>query len=222
MRDCRTTQIPCIVAIAAFLLMVCACSAVERQVTGEDPELAKELEAAIAKYAENSRRVRIGDAKESVLATLQPTQAGLRGTLRKQPESFRDGKDLIEIYFFRTGWTRDGRTTDDEFTPYVFRNGVLDSIGWTALGGPKTHSGLIPDGRGPYSSAVSSQTVNPRGGYGPGVRSDAAGRPFVWKSDSGGPPLGPIIPNAYGAGVGMDGTGRPVRPACPPGWAGPC
>jgi hypothetical protein len=38
----------------------------------------------------------------------------------------------------RTGWVSDGLTTDDEFTPYVFTDEVLTSIGWVALGGPKT------------------------------------------------------------------------------------
>jgi hypothetical protein len=58
--------------------------------------------------------------------------------------------------------------------------------------------------------------------YGPGINSDATGRPFIWQPDFGGPALGPIKPNVYGPGIGMDGTGRPVRPACPPGWVGPC
>ena len=61
--------------------------------------------------------------------------------------------------------------------------------------------------------------------YGPGVNSDATGRPFIWQPDSGfGPPdpFSRVQPNAYGPGVGMDQYGRPVRPACPPGWAGPC
>ena len=53
--------------------------------------------------------------------------------------------------------------------------------------------------------------------YGPGLNSDATGRPFMWKPDFGGPAMGPITPNAYGPGIGMDATGRPVRPACPPG-----
>lgn len=53
--------------------------------------------------------------------------------------------------------------------------------------------------------------------YGPGINSDATGRPFYWRPDFGGPALGPITPNAYGPGVGMDGTGRAVRPSCLPG-----
>ena len=48
--------------------------------------------------------------------------------------------------------------------------------------------------------------------YGPGIHSDATGRPFTLQPDFGGPALGPITPNAYGPGIHMDGTGRPVRP----------
>ncbi len=57
--------------------------------------------------------------------------------------------------------------------------------------------------------------------YGPGLNSDAAGRPFMWAPQSGGSgypdPTLRVQPNAYGLGTGMDQYGRPVRPACPPG-----
>ena len=49
--------------------------------------------------------------------------------------------------------------------------------------------------------------------YGPGINSDATGRPFRWQPDYG--PSSPFLdvkPNAYGPGVGMDQFGRPVRP----------
>lgn len=55
--------------------------------------------------------------------------------------------------------------------------------------------------------------------YGPGINSDATGRPFVWQPQSGfgsAGPVGNVVPNAYGPGIGMDQYGRPVRAACPP------
>ena len=62
--------------------------------------------------------------------------------------------------------------------------------------------------------------------YGPGIHSDATGRPFSWRPQwgaSGFPdPTLSVRPNALGPGIGMDQFGRPVRRACPPGWAGPC
>ena len=43
----------------------------------------------------------------------------------------------------RSSQQPDGLTTDDEFTPYIFTNGILTGIGWTVLGGPKTQ-GQVP------------------------------------------------------------------------------
>jgi hypothetical protein len=54
--------------------------------------------------------------------------------------------------------------------------------------------------------------------YGPGINSDATGRPFTWEpSPSNGPAdlLSDVRPDAYGPGIGMDQYGRPVGPACP-------
>ena len=55
--------------------------------------------------------------------------------------------------------------------------------------------------------------------YGPGINSDAAGRPFSYEPLPGnGPadPLSSVRPDAFGPGTGMDQYGRPVQPACPP------
>jgi len=51
--------------------------------------------------------------------------------------------------------------------------------------------------------------------YGPGIHSDAAGRPFEYRTydyqQQAVPGNVPVTPNAYGLGVGMDAYGRPVR-----------
>ncbi len=47
--------------------------------------------------------------------------------------------------------------------------------------------------------------------YGPGIHSDATGRPFMWRTEDGQSVIGGVKPNAYGPGVGMDQFGRPVR-----------
>lgn len=68
---------------------------------------------------------------------------------------------------------------------------------------PSFGGGMLGNGfMGPYTPNA----------YGPGINSDATGRAFIWKPDSGGPALGPINPNAYGPGIGSDETGRAVRP----------
>jgi len=50
--------------------------------------------------------------------------------------------------------------------------------------------------------------------YGPGLHSDATGRPFRWRTKDGQlvPPGSRVQPDAYGLGVGMDQFGRPVKP----------
>lgn len=66
---------------------------------------------------------------------------------------------------------------------------------------------LTPPFLGPYRSNA----------YGPGINSDAAGRPFVWQPEQGPPdPLAKVRPDVFGPGVGMDQYGRPVHAACPP------
>ena len=49
--------------------------------------------------------------------------------------------------------------------------------------------------------------------YGPGVHSDATGKPFQWStSDGQRVSFEQVKPNGYGLGVGMDTYGRPVKP----------
>ena len=104
-----------------------------------------QISPAISSYQKEATKVKLGDSKEKVLGILMPTQKTLSARGKKAPESYRKGNDTIEIYYFRSGWTSDGLTTDDEFTPYAFTNGILTSIGWVALGGEKTHGQVIPE-----------------------------------------------------------------------------
>ena len=103
-----------------------------------------QIKPAISSYQQEATKVKLGDSKEKVLAILMPTQKSLVANQKKGPEAFKKGDDAIEIYYFRSGWTADNLTTDDEFSPYVFTNGVLTSIGWVALGGEKSHGQVIP------------------------------------------------------------------------------
>lgn len=103
------------------------------------------IDRAISNYQVEAEKVKLGDSKDQVLAVLLPTQEGLSSDARKSREAFTSGSDVIEIYFFRSARQPDGLTTDDEFTPYVFKNNVLTGIGWTVLGGPKTSGQVVPE-----------------------------------------------------------------------------
>ena len=96
------------------------------------------ITVAINQYDGVAERIEIGDSQDAVIALLEPTQAGLPGQARKRPDRFVENGQTVFIYYARTGRQPDGLTTDDEFTPYVFRDRKLVAIGWTTLDGPKT------------------------------------------------------------------------------------
>jgi len=98
------------------------------------------IHQAIRTYHQQEEKVALGQSKTEVLAVLQPTQDVLPPKQSKPREIYREGETLKEIYFFRSRSFDDGLVTDDEFTPYVFSDGVLVAIGWSAIGGPKTQA----------------------------------------------------------------------------------
>jgi len=125
--------------LAGIIFGLTGCTAMQEQL-GFDPVSAN-IDGAVAKYAEAAGRVRLGDSRSDVLALLEPTQKGVPAVHRKSPDKYFEGNSSVEIFYFRSGRSADGLTTDDEFTPYQFRDGKLVSIGWAALGGPKTVAG---------------------------------------------------------------------------------
>jgi len=89
-------------------------------------------------YVAVAPKVELGMSKQQVIDILGPTQKRLTNTEIKQPDRYiKDGVN-VEILYFRSGWQADGITTDDEFTPYLFNDGKLVSIGWASLGGAKS------------------------------------------------------------------------------------
>ena len=98
------------------------------------------IQSAISSYEQVRDQVVLGQSKQEVLAVLQPTQSGVAPRFQKAPEQYRKDGKHVEVYFVRSQSFNDGIVTDDEFTPYVFEDGVLTAIGWTAIGGPKTQA----------------------------------------------------------------------------------
>jgi hypothetical protein len=81
--------------------------------------------------------IQLGDSREKVISLLQPAQTTLGFAERKPQERFSRDGHIYDIYYARSAYIPDGETTDDEFTPYIFKDGVLVEIGWDFLGGPK-------------------------------------------------------------------------------------
>lgn len=101
------------------------------------------IDSSVKQYRFAASKVKLGDKKEDVLSILLPTQSGLSFNASKSPEAFTQDGKKIEIYYMRSGRQPDGLTTDDEFTPYVFTDGVLTGIGWVVLGGAKSHGQVV-------------------------------------------------------------------------------
>ena len=102
------------------------------------------IDKAIREYLKVAHKVNLGDSKAKVLGILLPTQKSLGQNEIKPPERYLRGIDRIEIYFMRSQRQPDGLTTDDEFTPYYFKNGILTGIGWQQFGGAKSHGQVVP------------------------------------------------------------------------------
>jgi len=90
-------------------------------------------ESALDQSRQAIGKVHLGDSKETVLSILSAPQGS-------PPLNFfkREAPSQIAIYYLRTNWIPDNCLTDDELTPFIFRDGVLASIGWRTLSGPKS------------------------------------------------------------------------------------
>ena len=86
---------------------------------------------AVADYKSVASQISIGDAREQVLAILQTNQQVIPSHFKRQPERYLSYGEQVEIHFIRTRLDSGGNKSDDDFTPYVFKNDVLVSVGWT-------------------------------------------------------------------------------------------
>lgn len=102
------------------------------------------VHSSIRKYYAVAGQVQLGDSKEKVFGILMPTQEKLPFDEMKPADFYMEGNDFMEIHYFRSGRQPDNLTTDDEFTPYIFKNEVLIAIGWKTLGGPKSFGKVVP------------------------------------------------------------------------------
>jgi len=102
------------------------------------------IDKSISSYDDVENQIELGNAKESVLSILLPTQKDLPKSASKRPDQYIKNGVKVEIYYMRSARQPDGLTTDDEFTPYIFNDGVLVGIDWAYFGGPKTQGQATP------------------------------------------------------------------------------
>lgn len=75
-------------------------------------------------------KILIGDDKEYVLSMLIPSQANIPSQMQRKPERFMNYGEVVDIYFLRTEINSGNLNSDDDFTPYVFKKGILSFVGW--------------------------------------------------------------------------------------------
>ncbi len=85
---------------------------------------------AVADYQTVAPKVSIGDAKDHVLSTLQTSQDMIPAHFKKRPERYLSYGVPVEIHFIRTDLASGMANADEDFTPYLFKNDVLVSVGW--------------------------------------------------------------------------------------------
>jgi len=95
------------------------------------------IDEVVRDYYSVYDQIKIGDSKEEVIRLLEPSQNKLKLVHKKPEMRYTENGQLYDVYFARSGRIPDGQSTDDEFTPYIFKNGKLVEIGWKFLGGPK-------------------------------------------------------------------------------------
>ena len=111
------------ILLASLILSSCAEIAMDRN---------------LYEYKNIQNQLNLGDSKSKILGKLEPLMTDLPSSWKRPSDQYMVDQDIFYIYYHRTSWTQDGAVTDDEFTPYVFKNDKLVAIGWQSLGGPKT------------------------------------------------------------------------------------
>ena len=86
---------------------------------------------AVEDYEKAYSKISIGDARGHVLAILDTSQQVIPLRFKKRSERYLSYGEQVEIHFVRTGLESGISNHDDDYTPYVFKNDVLVSIGWT-------------------------------------------------------------------------------------------
>ena len=95
-------------------------------------------------YSLSQSNISIGDSINKVMNILNESQQNLGSKYKKPVKRYSKGNDIFEIFYARSGYIADNENTDDEFTPYIFKNNILTAIGWDYLGGTeRTSSDII-------------------------------------------------------------------------------
>lgn len=91
----------------------------------------QKVEDTVTAYDDAASKVQMGDLTSDVLAILEPTQIDAHAKKwETKHDSFNNHGTTIDIYYFRSSQPENGLTTEDQYTPYIFKDGRLAGIGW--------------------------------------------------------------------------------------------
>ena len=96
-----------------------------------------EFTLAPAKYATVKNAVSLGMSKVQFDRIMQPVVDVTVDRAKRPDETYTENNSIMNIVFIRSGFVEGYGFTDDEYTPYVFRNDRLVAWGWRAIGGVK-------------------------------------------------------------------------------------
>jgi hypothetical protein len=116
--------------------------------------------AAPGEYALVKDQVRLGMSRPAFNKIMKPVSDKTLPASRRNDETYTEDGDIVDIVYVRSGWVSDGIQTDDEYTPYVFRDGILVAFGWRAIGGMKFTSADLIKAEAKATKVNVSTTVN--------------------------------------------------------------
>ena len=111
-------------------------------------------------YASIKDQVRLGMSRASFNELMRPVSDSTRSDLKRSDETYTENGSVVNIAYIRSSLVRDGVVTDDEYTPYVFRDGVLVAFGWRSIGGMKLTSADVIKEKANATNVNVSTTVN--------------------------------------------------------------
>jgi hypothetical protein len=94
-------------------------------------------QSQLSQFREAMGEIHLGDSKDRVLSLLSALESApptnyRRNTMRRGREQY----EISDVYYFRTSPVPYDCPIEDEFTPFIFQDEVLVSIGWRMLDGP--------------------------------------------------------------------------------------
>ena len=118
------------------------------------------MQSAVLEYKIIAPKISIGDDKEYVLSMLIPLQASIPSQMQRKPEKFMNYGEAVDIYFLRTGINSGDLNSDDDFTPYVFKKGILSFVGWRYVSRSRYHGQALEAMSAGNSSARTNLLVD--------------------------------------------------------------